>query len=76
MQLATLARLYAALVRALDLLANLFALYLRIWVSWVFLKSGLLKLESWDRTNTKYPCCRPRSPRTWARSASCSFRSS
>jgi putative oxidoreductase len=50
MQLATLARPYAALVRALDLLANFFALYLRIWVSWVFLKSGLLKLESWDST--------------------------
>jgi putative oxidoreductase len=50
MQLATLARPYAALVRALDLLANFFALYLRVWVSWVFLKSGMLKLESWDST--------------------------
>jgi putative oxidoreductase len=50
MQLATLARPYAALVRALDLLANLFALYLRVWVSWVFLKSGMLKIESWDST--------------------------
>jgi putative oxidoreductase len=48
--LATLARSYAALVRALDLLAHLFALYLRIWISWVFLKSGLLKIESWDST--------------------------
>jgi putative oxidoreductase len=48
--LATLARPYAALVRALDLLAHLFALYLRIWISWVFLKSGLLKIESWDST--------------------------
>ena len=50
MQINTLARPYAALVRALDLLAHLFALYLRIWVSWVFLKSGLLKIESWDST--------------------------
>lgn len=50
MQLATLARPYAALVRALDLLASFFALYLRVWVSWVFLKSGMLKLESWDST--------------------------
>jgi putative oxidoreductase len=50
MQLATLARPYAALVRALDLLAHFFALYLRIWVSWVFLKSGLLKIQSWDST--------------------------
>jgi putative oxidoreductase len=50
MQLNTLARPYAALVRALDLLAHFFALYLRIWVSWVFLKSGLLKIESWDST--------------------------
>jgi putative oxidoreductase len=50
MQLATLARAYAALVRALDLLASFFALYLRVWVSWVFLKSGMLKLESWDST--------------------------
>jgi putative oxidoreductase len=48
--LATLARPYAALVRALDLLAHLFALYLRIWIGWVFLKSGLLKIESWDST--------------------------
>src|SRR4030095_12029032 len=50
MQLNTLARPYAALVRALDLLANFFALYLRIWVSWVFLQSGMLKIESWDST--------------------------
>ena len=50
MQLNTFARPYAALVRALDLLANFFALYLRVWVSWVFLKSGMLKLESWDQT--------------------------
>jgi putative oxidoreductase len=50
MQLNTLARPYAALVRALDLLAHAFALFLRIWVSWVFLKSGLLKIESWDQT--------------------------
>lgn len=50
MQLATLARPYAALVRALDLLAHFFALYLRLWVGWVFLKSGLLKIESWDST--------------------------
>jgi putative oxidoreductase len=45
-----LARPYALLVRALDLLASFFALYLRVWVSWVFLKSGMLKLESWDQT--------------------------
>jgi putative oxidoreductase len=50
MALDSLARPYAALVRALDLLASFFALYLRIWVSWVFLKSGLLKIQSWDST--------------------------
>ncbi len=48
--LATLARPYAAVVRALDLLSHLFALYLRVWIGWVFLKSGLLKIESWDST--------------------------
>ncbi len=36
--------------RAFDLAQPLFALALRWYVSWQFLKSGLLKLQSWEQT--------------------------
>ena len=46
-----------ALTRALDLLARAlislqpaFALATRLYVSWVFLKSGWLKITAWDQT--------------------------
>ncbi|HEU4531692.1 MAG TPA: DoxX family protein [Steroidobacteraceae bacterium] len=39
-----------AVGRAFDLAQPLFALALRWYVSWQFLKSGLLKVQSWDQT--------------------------
>ncbi|MET0534671.1 MAG: DoxX family protein [Steroidobacter sp.] len=39
-----------ALARALDALQPAFALGTRIYVSWVFLKSGWLKISDWDST--------------------------
>ena len=36
--------------RAFDLAQPLFALALRWYVSWQFLKSGLLKVQSWEQT--------------------------
>jgi putative oxidoreductase len=50
MPASTLARPYALLVRGLDVLQAPFALFVRIWVSWVFLKSGWLKIQDWDST--------------------------
>lgn len=44
------ARPLALLNGALDALQPLFALATRLYVSWVFLKSGWLKLSSWDST--------------------------
>ena len=38
------------LSRGLDSLRPLFALATRCWVSWQFLKSGMLKIEDWDTT--------------------------
>ena len=38
------------LARGLDALQPLFALATRLWVSWQFLKSGLLKAQDWDST--------------------------
>ena len=46
----TLASAYALIVRALNALSNIFVLYLRVWVSWVFLKSGWLKIQDWGQT--------------------------
>jgi putative oxidoreductase len=46
----TLAKPYNAIARLLDLLAPLFDLGVRLWVAWVFLKSGLSKIQSWDST--------------------------
>jgi putative oxidoreductase len=42
--------IHAALGRALDRLRPLLLLGTRLWVSWVFLKSGWLKLTTWDST--------------------------
>lgn len=39
-----------ALARALDALQPAFALATRVYVSWVFLKSGWLKISDWDST--------------------------
>ena len=50
MAAATLAHGYALIVRALDALSHLFVLYLRVWVSWIFLHSGWLKLQDWGQT--------------------------
>lgn len=41
---------HAALARGLDLFRPLLLLATRWWVSWVFLKSGWLKLTTWDST--------------------------
>src|SRR5687767_13562153 len=41
---------HTALARALDLLQPLLLLGTRLWVSCVFLKSGWLKLTTWDST--------------------------
>lgn len=44
------ARLNQALAAGLDTLQPLFALATRLWVSWQFLKSGLLKAQDWEST--------------------------
>jgi putative oxidoreductase len=43
-------RLNQALAAGLDTLQPLFALATRLWVSWQFLKSGLLKAQDWEST--------------------------
>jgi putative oxidoreductase len=43
-------RAHAALVRGLDPLRPWLLLGTRLWVSWQFLKSGWLKLTTWDVT--------------------------
>ncbi len=48
--LQTLAKPYSAIARPLDLLAPVFGLAVRLWVAWVFFKSGLVKIQSWDTT--------------------------
>jgi putative oxidoreductase len=42
--------LSAALARMLNLLQPVLALATRLWVGWQFLKSGLLKVGSWENT--------------------------
>lgn len=42
--------LHAAIGRGLDRLRSLLLLGTRLWVSWQFLKSGWLKVTSWDVT--------------------------
>jgi putative oxidoreductase len=49
-KLLDLVNLHAALGRGLDNLRSLLLLGTRLWVSWAFLKSGWLKLSSWDVT--------------------------
>jgi putative oxidoreductase len=44
------ARLNQALAAGLDSLQPLFALATRLWVSWQFLKSGILKAQDWEST--------------------------
>lgn len=46
----TLAKPYSTIARLLDLAAPLFDLGVRLWVAWVFFKSGLSKIQSWDST--------------------------
>jgi len=48
--LAVIAQWHTQLARALDHLRSLLLLVTRLWVSWQFLKSGWLKLTSWDVT--------------------------
>ncbi|WP_456418105.1 DoxX family protein [Thiolapillus sp.] len=48
--LQTLVKPYSAIARQLDLLAPVFDLAIRLWVAWVFFKSGLVKIQSWDTT--------------------------
>jgi putative oxidoreductase len=44
------AKLHTTLSHGLDLLRPWLLLGTRLWVSWVFLKSGWLKLTTWDST--------------------------
>jgi len=48
--LAQILRPHAALERGLDSLRPWLLLFVRLWVSWQFLKSGWLKLTHWDVT--------------------------
>lgn len=50
MPLARSLRLLQVSSRALDSLYSPFALATRLYVSWVFLKSGWLKISAWDQT--------------------------
>ncbi|HEX2492668.1 MAG TPA: hypothetical protein VHK24_02755, partial [Steroidobacter sp.] len=50
MYAAALTRPYVLAVRGLDALQSVFALATRLYVSWQFLKSGWLKMTSWDST--------------------------
>lgn len=40
----------ASLTNLLQYPLQLLLLLLRVWLAWIFLKSGLLKLQSWDTT--------------------------
>ncbi len=46
----TLVKPYSATARLLDAISPLFDLAVRLWVAWVFFKSGLVKIQSWDST--------------------------
>ena len=41
---------YQGFARSMVFLAPVFDLGIRVWVSWVFFKSGLTKIQSWDST--------------------------
>ena len=45
-----LIRPYSAAARLLDALSPLFDLGIRLWVAWAFIKSGIVKIQSWDST--------------------------
>ena len=49
-KLLDIVNLHAALGRGLDRLRPMLLLGTRLWVSWQFLKSGWLKVSSWDVT--------------------------
>jgi putative oxidoreductase len=49
-RIATLTEPFRRAYRALDFLAPVADLALRLWVAAVFFRSGLLKLQSWDTT--------------------------
>ncbi|MDO9006644.1 MAG: DoxX family protein [Thiobacillus sp.] len=49
-----LIRLYSGFDRALGTIAPLADLAIRCYVSWVFFKSGLLKIQSWESTLTLF----------------------
>ncbi len=46
----TLCRLNTLLNTSLDFIAPVIDLAARFWVGWVFLKSGLVKIQSWEST--------------------------
>lgn len=48
--LKTLVKPYSATARLLDYLSPVFDLAVRLWVAWAFLKSGMVKIQSWDTT--------------------------
>ncbi len=48
--LKTLIKPYSATARLLDYLSPVFDLAVRLWVAWAFLKSGMVKIQSWDTT--------------------------
>ena len=50
MSLASLTRPLTLIARGLDLLQAPFALVTRVYVAWVFLKSGWFKISDWDQT--------------------------
>ena len=67
----------SVLSRALDALQPAFALGSRIYVSWVFLKSGYLKVSDWDSTVAlfEYEYHVPLLPPTPSRRPVCSWSS-
>ncbi|MDP1904759.1 MAG: DoxX family protein [Pseudomonadota bacterium] len=62
------ARGYGGFTRALGFVAPLVDLGLRLYVAWVFLKSGLVKIQSWDSTLAlfEYEYAVPLLPFEWA----------
>lgn len=47
---ALVAKPYGQAIAGLNTLAPLFDLALRLYVAWVFFRSGLVKIQSWDAT--------------------------
>ena len=46
----TIIKPYSFLARILDTIAPFFDLGIRLWVAWAFLKSGMVKIQSWEST--------------------------